>query len=307
MSENKDKKINLLKQMKDEGLITEQEYNEKIAIVEKEKKENKKTKQTTTKNNKKAKEKDASPNNEQATEEKEQGFWKQVKKQLKEDKGCFFGMNAIECFLYSTIVFFASLIVLLIVPKNLNALMYGSIITIVSLVQCIILYSYNRKELIEYYKKTSLSELFSTVFPQIKEYLRYAVLIMIGFVIFCFVFYNHSIIGANANDDNEITPDLWCGLYTGGLASVEGDGTLYVFKNDLKEDGSSICPPPNQCDMGFTLEGYVGVDMKFPNKEYAKEWKKYEKTCVIINGRMRFNEFWNRYEIHNPRFLNYAY
>jgi len=104
MSENKDKKINLLKQMKDEGLITEQEYNEKIAIVEKEKKENKKTKQTTTKNNKKAKEKDASPNNEQATEEKEQGFWKQVKKQLKEDKGCFFGMNAIECFLYSTIV-----------------------------------------------------------------------------------------------------------------------------------------------------------------------------------------------------------
>lgn len=47
MSENKDKKINLLKQMKDEGLITEQEYNEKIAIVKKE--ENKKTKQTITK------------------------------------------------------------------------------------------------------------------------------------------------------------------------------------------------------------------------------------------------------------------
>ena len=83
MSENKDKKINLLKQMKDEGLITEQEYNEKIAIVEKE--ENKITKQTTTKNNKKAKEKDASQNSEQATEEKERGFWDQIR-QIKEKK-----------------------------------------------------------------------------------------------------------------------------------------------------------------------------------------------------------------------------
>ena len=303
MSENKDKKINLLKQMKDEGLITEQEYNEKIAIVEKE--ENKITKQTTTKNNKK--EKDASQNSEQATEEKELGFWDQIR-QIKENKGCFLGMNAIECFLYSTILFVVSLIVLLIIPKNLNALMYGSIITISSLVEGIILYSYNRKELTEYYKKTSISEIFSTVFPKIKGHISYAALMIVGFVIFCFVFYNHSIIGGNANtnDDNEITSDLWCGLYTKGLSTLNM-GALYVFKNDLKENGSSICPPPNQCDMGFTLEGYVGVDVKFPNEEYVKEWKKYEKTCIIINGRMRFNEFRNSYEIHNPRFLNYAY
>ena len=187
MSENKDKKINLLKQMKDEGLITEQEYNEKIAIVEKE--ENKITKQTTTKNNKK--EKDASQNSEQATEEKELGFWDQIR-QIKENKGCFLGMNAIECFLYSTILFVVSLIVLLIIPKNLNALMYGSIITIVSFVQCIILYSYNRKELTEYYKQTSLSEIFSTVFPKIKGHISYAALIIVGFVIFCFVAYGEN-------------------------------------------------------------------------------------------------------------------
>ena len=189
MSENKDKKINLLKQMKDEGLITEQEYNEKIAIVEKE--ENKITKQTTTKNNKKAKEKDASQNSEQATEEKELGFWEQIR-QIKENKGCFWGMNAIECFLYSTIVFFASLNVMFIIPKTLNALMYGSIMVVVSLIQSIILYSYNKEEIIEYYQKNSFQELFSTVFPQIKGNLSYAALIMIGFIIFCFVAYGES-------------------------------------------------------------------------------------------------------------------
>lgn len=187
MSENKDKKINLLKQMKDEGLITEQEYNEKIAIVEKEKKENKKTKQIITKNNKKIKEKNASQNSQKITEEKEQSFWKQVKKQLKEDKGCFWGMNAIECFLYSTIVFFASLNVIFIIPKNLNALMYGSIMVVVSLIQSIILYSYNKEEIIKYYKKNSFQELFSTVFPQIKGYIYSAIAVMLGFVVFCFV------------------------------------------------------------------------------------------------------------------------
>lgn len=101
-------------------------------------------------------------------------------------------MNAIECFLYSTIFFFASLNVMFIIPKNLNALMYGSIMVIISLIQSIILYSYNKEEIIEYYKKNSFQELFSTVFPKIKGYVYRAIAMMVGFVIFCFVFYGES-------------------------------------------------------------------------------------------------------------------